>query len=364
MTFFGFTKGKHTTSSSEDEMSAPMRKIKPHSKSQRKVLSQNNPFPAQSTMQVKPARAQKGSQVVAPSSTSSHTAKPKAPEYSRPQRTSQRKKELGSREETSACSGSEMPEKYTNNEANAVFGQHAYCSPTEEMSSDEQGQKAKHNSRTSQKQKQGDQRSSLHASLDTSSLRRSFRIGSRVQYSTDSNSSFASPDPPKRSRGKGSADHKQLTKPQKAEALTSLQQNSTSHEEENEQVKRLRRPKKVSQKYSDFVEFPSDSDDHEERGQQGQKFMSKRTSQRKVSLDKREPKTKGQLTLFEDVHSQQSADEESVQHNVTNNRRTKKSEVGKATGKSKKPQTELINLDEQDALDGKWTEEELQKLHE
>lgn len=341
-------------------MSVPMRKIKPHFKSQRKVPSQNNPFPAQSTTQVKPARAQKGSQVVAPSSTSSHTAKPKAPEYSRPQRTSQRKKELGSREETSACSSSEMPEKYTNNEANAVFGQHAYCSPTEEMSSDEQGQKAKRNSRTSQKQKQGELRSNPHASLDTSSLRRSSRIGSRVQYSTDSNSSFASPDPPKRSRGKGSADHEQLTKPQKAEALTSLTQNSTSHEEENEQVKRLRRPKKVSQKYSDFVEFPSDSDDHEE---QGQKFMSKRTSQRKVSLDKREPKTKGQLT-FEDVHSQQSADEESVQHNLTNNRRMKKSEVGKAASKSKKPQTELINLDEQDALDGKWTEEELQKLHE
>ncbi|KAI7804630.1 putative mis18-binding protein 1, partial [Triplophysa rosa] len=362
-----FERGKHNTFSSEDEMSVPVRKIKLRSKSQKKVPSQNNPLPAQSTMPLKTARAKKGSQTVAPNS--SHTAKLKATEYSRPQRTSMRKKELGSREEISARSGSEMPKNYMdNNEANALFGQNAHCSPGEEMSSDEQGQKAKRNSRTSQKQKQGELRSNPHASLHTSSLRRSSRIGSRVQNSTDSNSSFASPDPPKRSRGKGSADRKRITKPKKADVLTSLPQNSTSHEEENEHdlVKRLRRPTKVLRKYSNFVEFASDSDDHEDRGQQGQtaKLMSKRTRQKKVSLDKREPKTKGHLASFEDVHSKQSEDEESVQHNVTNNRRTKKSEVGRATQTEHKPQTEQINTDEQDALDGKWTEEELQKLHE
>lgn len=346
-------------------MSVPVRKVKPRSKSQKKVPSQNNPILAPSTMQLKTARAQKGSQIVAPNS--SHTAKLKATEYSRPQRTSLRKRELGSREESSACSGLEMPEKYMgNNEANALFSQNAHCSPGVEMSSDEQGQKAKRYCRTSQKQKQGKLRSNPHATLDASSLRRSSRIGSRVQYSTDSNSSFASPDPPKRSRGKGSTDCKQITKPQKAEVLTSLPQKSTSHEEEIEHdlVKRLRRPKKVLQRNSDFVEFPSDSDNHEDRGQQGQtaKPMSKRSRQRNVSLNKREPKSKGHLASFEDVHSKQSEDEESVQHNVTNNRGTKKSEVGRATGK--KPQTEHNNTDEQDALDGKWTEEELQKLHE
>ncbi|XP_056623020.1 mis18-binding protein 1 isoform X2 [Triplophysa dalaica] len=360
-----FERGKHNTSSSEDEMSVPVRKVKPRSKSQKKVPSQNNPLSAPSTMQLKTARAQKGSQIDAPNS--SHTAKLKATEYSRPQRTSLRRRELGSREESSACSGLEMPEKYMgNNEANALFSQNAHCSTGVEMPSDEQGQKAKRYCRTSQKQKQGELRSNPHATLDASSLRRSSRIGSRVQYSTDSNSSFASPDPPKRSRGKGSADRKQITKPQKAEVLTSLPQNSTSHEEEIEHnlVKRLRRPKKVLQKNSDFVEFPSDSDNHEDRAQQGQtaKPMSKRSRQRNVSLHKREPKSKGHLASFEDVHSKQSEDEESVQHNVTNNRRTKKSEVGRATGKM--PQTEHINTDEQDALDGKWTEEELQKLHE
>ncbi|KAA0711213.1 Mis18-binding protein 1 [Triplophysa tibetana] len=339
-----FERGKHNTSSSEDEMSVPVRKVKPRSKSQKNVRSQKNPIPAQSTTQLKTARAQKGSEIVAPDS--SHTAKLKATEYSRPQRTSLRKKELASREEASPCSGLEMPEKYMdNNEENALFGQNAHCSPGVEMSSDEQGQKAKRNCRTSQ--------------------RRSSRIGSRVQYSTDSNSSFASPDPPKRSRGNGSADRKQITKPQKAEVLTSLPQNSTGHEEENEHnlVKRLRRPKNKNflQRNCDFVEFPPDSNNHEDQGQQGwtAKPMSKRSRQRKVSLDRREPKTKGHLASFEDVHSKQSEDEESVQHNVTNNRRRKKSEVGRETGK--KPQTEHINTD---ALDGKWTEEELQKLHE
>lgn len=362
-------RGKHNACSSEDEMSVPVRKIKPHSKSQRNFTSQNNPLPADTTTQLKHAHARKGSQIVALSSNSGHTAEPKATEHSRPQRISLRKKESSSREETSAYSGTKMHEKYTNNEANALFGLRAQCSPGEEMSSDEQGQKAKRNGRTSQKQNQGKLHSNPHAGLDNSSLRRSSRIGSRVQYSTDSNSSFASPDPPKRSRGRGSTDRKQLTKSQKAEALTSALHNSTSHEEENEQdvVRRLRRPKKVLQRYSDFVEFASDCDDDEEQAQQkGQKakFMSKRTRQRKVSLDKQEPKTKVHLASFEDMRSKQSEDDESVQHNITINRRSKKSEVAKATSKSKKPQTELFNTDEQDALDGKWMEEELQKLHE
>lgn len=262
-----------------------------------------------------------------------------------------------------------MPEKYTNNdEANALFGAHVQRSPGEEKSSDEQGQKPKHNGRTSQKQNRGELPSNPHAGLDNSALRRSSRIGSRIQYSTDSNSSFASPDPPKRSRGRGNTDRKQLTKPQKAEALTAAPHNSTTHEEENKHVvRRLRRPKKVLQRNSDFVEFASDSDDDDEQAQQkGQKakFMSKKTRQRKVSLDKREPKTKAHLASFEDLHSQQLLDEESVQQNITNNRRSKKSEVAKATSKSKKPQTELIDTHEQDALDGIWTEKELQKLHE
>nr|XP_055028535.1 mis18-binding protein 1 isoform X1 [Misgurnus anguillicaudatus] len=340
--------GRRNTCSSEDEISVPMRKIKPHSKSQRTVPTQANPLPAESTTLHKPTRAQK--------EPSGHTAKQKCDVYKRPQRSSQRKKELN--EETCSPLRSQVTEKYTNNIGANTLNTH--FSTGEDVSSDEHRQKAKGKT---QKRNQGESRTDL--SSDNSSLRRSSRICSRVQYSTDSNSSFASPDPPRRTRRKGPADPKQLTKPPKAKPLPSVSENSTSQEENYEPniVRRSRRAKKTLQRNSDLIELPSDCDD-EGRGQQGKKadVTLKKTRQRKVS-QKTEIKTNRRLASLENVHVEDSEDEESVQRKISNNS-FKKSKVGKATGRSKKTETGHISMNQQEESDGKWTEEELQKLHE
>ncbi|XP_050988574.1 mis18-binding protein 1 [Labeo rohita] len=355
-------RGRCNTSSSEDELSVPMRRIKQRSKPQRKVQSQSNPNPIESTTLNKPPRAQKGPLVMALSSNSGRALKQKA---SRPQRTSLRKQQSGGEENTMG-SESEITE---NTKVDLVSD--GAMSYDEQEAGFENDLKTRRNSKASQKQIQDEPKSITH---DSSSLRRSARIYSRVQYSTDSNSSFASPDPPKRQRGKGSVDRKQLTKPQKTE--TSVMQDSTSHKKQNEQdsVRCSRRPKKISQRISDdflvgdSIDFPTDDDDddYEDERRRHKKparaLLLKRTRQKK---SKSELKTNGHLASSEDMHSEHSEDEESVQHAVSNNRRSKKSETGKANTQSKKPQTENSNMNDQDELlDGKWTEEELQKLHE
>lgn len=324
-----------------------MRRIKQHSKPQSDQI--------ESTTLNKPTRTQKGPPVVASSSNSGHAVKQKA---SQPQRASLRKQQFGG-EDAVVGSGAEMPKVDAVN-ANFSLGDGG-------MSYDEQEtgieNDSKRNRKTSQKQIQDEPHS---MPLDNSSLRRSSRLNSRAQYSTDSNSSFASPDPPKRQRGKGSTDHKQLTKPHKIE--TSVPQDSTSHKEQNEQGSRI--PKKVLQRNSDDVlagdsiDFPTDDDEYKERQQHDKKatLLLKRTRQRK---GRSELKINGHLVSSEDMHSEHSEVEESVQHAASNNRRSKKSETGKANTRSKKPQTENSNTNKQDELlDGKWTEEELQKLHE
>ncbi|KAL1257929.1 hypothetical protein QQF64_011173 [Cirrhinus molitorella] len=426
-------RGRRNTSSSEDELSVPMRRIKQHSKPQRKVQSQSNPPPVESTTLNKPPRAQKGPLVMALSSNLGHAVKQKA---SRPQRASLRKQQSGG-EENAMGSESEMME---NTKVDSVRA--GAMSYDEQEIDFENDPKTKRNSKSSQKQIQDEPQSMTH---DNSSLRRSARIYSRAQYSTDSNSSFASPDPPKRRRGKGSTDGKQLTKPHKTETSvvqdstshkeqneldsvrrsrrpknisqrysddvlvgdsidfptdedeerrqhdkkpadrkqltnsrkteTSVVQDSTSHKEQNEldSVRRSRRPKKISQRYSndvlvgDSIDFPTDDDDDDDDDEERRRHKKKpahtlRTRQRKA---KSEFKTNGHPASSEDMHSEHSEDEESTQHAVSKNRRSKKSETGKANTRSKKPQTENSNANEQDELlDGKWTEEELQKLHE
>lgn len=345
-TFICFTKGRRNTSSSEDELSVPMRRIKQHSKPQSDQI--------ESTTLNKPTRAQKGPPVVASSSNSGHAVKQKA---SQPQRASLRKQQFGG-EDAAVGSGAEITEVVAVN-ANFSLGDGG-MSYDEQDTGIENDSKTKRNRKTSQKQIQDEPHS---MPLDNSSLRRSSRLHSRAQYSTDSNSSFASPDPPKRQRGKGSTNHKQLTKPHKIE--TSVPQDSTSHKEQNEQGSR--RPKRVLQRNSDDVltgdsiDFPTDDDD--ERRQHDKKTtLLKRTRQRK---GRSETKINGHLVSSEDMHSEHSEDEERVQHAASNNRRSKKSETGKANTRSKKPQTENSNTNKQDELlDGKWTEEELQKLHE
>ncbi|XP_056090027.1 mis18-binding protein 1 isoform X2 [Rhinichthys klamathensis goyatoka] len=349
-------RGKCNTSSSEDDLSMPMRRIKQHSKPQRNALSQSNQI--ESTSLNKPTRAQKEPLVVAPSSNSGHAVKQKA---SRPQRASLRKQQFGG-EKAAVGSGAEMTENTKVDAVNANFSLgDGGMSYDEQETGIESDSKTKHNRKPSQKQIQDELQS---MPCDNSSLRRSSRLSSRAQYSTDSSSSFASPDPPKMQRGKRSTDCKQLTKPHKIE--TSVPQDSTSHKEQNEQGSR--RPKKVSLRNSDHVlagdsfDFPIDDD--EERRQHDKKatLLLKRTRQRK---GKSELKNNGHLVSSEDIHSEYSEDEESVQRAVSNNRRSKKSETGKANTKSKKPQTEKGNTNDQDELlDGKWTEEELQKLHE
>lgn len=325
-----------------------MRRIKQHSKPQSDQI--------ESSTLNKPTRAQKGPPVVASGSNSGHAVKQKA---SQPQRASRRKQQFGG-EDAPVGSGAEMTKVDAVN-TNFSLGDGG-MSCDEQDTGIENDSKTKRNRKTSQKQIQDEPHS---MPLDNSSLRRSSRIHSRAQYSTDSNSSFASPDPPKRQRRKGSTDHKQLTKPHKTE--TSVPQESTSHKEQNEQGPR--RPKKVLQRNSDEVlagdsiDFPTDDDD-EERRQHDKKATSllKRTRQRK---GRSELKINGHLVSSEDMHSEHSEDEEIVQDAASNNRRSKKSETGKANTRSKKPQTQNGNTNKQDELlDGKWTEEELQKLHE
>ncbi|XP_048047955.1 mis18-binding protein 1 [Megalobrama amblycephala] len=340
-------RGRRNTSSSEDELSVPMRRIKQHSKPQSDQI--------ESTTLNKPTRAKKGPPVVASSSNSGHAVKQKA---SQPQRASLRKQQFGG-EVAAVGSGAEMTEV---DAVNANFSlEDRGMSYDEQDTGIENDSKIKRNRKTSQKQIQDEAHS---MPLDNSSLRRSSRLHSRAQYSTDSNSSFASPDPPKRQRGKGSTDHKQLTKLHKIE--TSVPQDSTSHKEQNEQGSR--RPKRVLQRNSDDVltgdsiDFPTDDDDERRQHDKKTTLLLKRTRQRK---GRSEPKINGHLVSSEDMHSEHSEDEERVQHAASNNRRSKKSETGKANTRSKKPQTENSNTNKQDELlDGKWTEEELQKLHE
>ncbi|XDV43311.1 hypothetical protein PO909_011812 [Leuciscus waleckii] len=349
-------RGKRNTSSSEDDLPVPMRRIKQHSKPQRNAPSQSNQI--ESTSLNKPTRAQKGPPVVAPSSNSGHAVKQKA---SRPQRASLRKQQFGG-EEATVSSGEEITENAKVDAVNSNFSLgDGGMSYDEQETGIESDSNTNRNRKPSQKQIQDEPHSMPR---NNSSLRRSSRLSSRAQYSTDSNSSFASPDPPKRQIGKRSTDCKQLTKPHKIE--TSVSQDSTSFEEQNEQGSR--RPKKVSLRNSDDV-LPGDSiafstDDDEERRQHDKKatLLLKRTRQRK---GKSELKMTGHLVSSEDIHSEYSEDEESVQRAVSNNRRSKKSETGKANTRSKKPQKEKGNSNEHDELlDGKWTEEELQKLHE
>ncbi|XP_043119314.1 mis18-binding protein 1 [Puntigrus tetrazona] len=349
-------RGRRNTSSSEDELSVPMRRIKQHSKPQRKV--QSDPPLIESTTRNKPPRAQKGPLVMAISSNLSHGVKQKA---SRPQRASLRKQQSGEKE-NAMVSESETIE---NTMVDSVNG---HVLHSESVSYDEQktGFENDLKTKSSQKQIQDEPLSMPH---ESSSLRRSARIYSKAQYSTDSNSSFASPDPPKRRRGKSSTDHVQLTKPQ---TETSVVKDSSSHKEQNEQesVRVLHRPNKTSQKNSDVlvgdsIDFPTHDD--KERRRHNRKppactLLLKRTRQRKA---KSERKTNRHFASSEDMHSEHSEDEESVQHAVSNNRRSKKSETGKANSRSKKPHTENSITDGQDGpLDGRWTEEELQKLHE
>ncbi|XP_051502704.1 mis18-binding protein 1-like isoform X2 [Myxocyprinus asiaticus] len=361
------TTWRHNTSSSEDELSLPRRKIKQNSKSQRRVPSQSiSPSTESTTAPYKSTRVCRASPVVAYRSNSGHAAKQQAIEHSRPQRTSLRKQQSSSREENTACSGSEMTEKYTKADTfNATSDQHVHCPPVHAMSS-ENDQRTMCNCKSSQKRSQGELLSMPHVNSDNSSLRRSSRICSRVQYSTDTNSSFASPDPSKRHTGRGSIDRKQLTKPHKNERLASVPQNSASHKEQNEQdlVRVSRRPKKNTQRYSDdflvrdSVDLPSDD---KERGQQDKKAVLKKSKQNKDS-GKSELRTNGHLFSSTDMHYEQSEDEESVHNNVPNNRRSKRSDKGKASTRSKKLEKVNNNVNEQDALDGKWMEEELQKL--
>ncbi len=371
------------------------------------------------------------------SSNSGHGVKQKV---SRPQRASLRKqKSVG--EENAMGSESEITENTKVESVNGHFSpRDGAMSYDEQETGFENDLKKKHNNKSSQKQIQGEPQSMPY---NSSSLRQSARLYSKVQYSSDSNSSFVSPDPPKRQRGNGSTAHKQLTKPGKTE--TSLVNNSTSHKEQNEQdsVRRSRRPKKTSQRNSDdlvgdstdfptdddeerrrqkepldrkrltkphktdtfvvqdstshkeqseqdsvrrsrrprktsqrnsddlvgdSIDFPTDDDvdDYEERRRHNKKpahtLLLKRTRQRKA---KSELKTNGHHAFSEDMHSEHSTETERVQRTVSNNRGSKKTETGKVNTKIKKPQTENSHINEQDELlDGKWTEEEQQKLHE
>ncbi len=209
------------------------------------------------------------------------------------------------------------------------------------------------------------------------SVRRSRRPRKTSQRNSDDlvgdSTDFPTDDDEERRRQKEPSDRKRLTKPHKTE--TFVVQDSTSHKEQNEQdsVRRSRRPRKTSQRNSDdlvadSIDFPTDDDvdDYEERRRHNKKpahtLLLKRTRQRKA---KSELKTNGHHAFSEDMHSEHSTETERVQRAVSNNRGSKKTETGKANTKIKKPQTENSHINEQDELlDGKWTEEEQQKLHE
>ncbi|XP_067311280.1 mis18-binding protein 1 [Pseudorasbora parva] len=340
-------RGKRNTSSSEDEVSVPMRRIKQRSKPQMNAPSQSNQI--KSTTLNKPTRAQKGHPDVSDNFDSGHAVKQNS---SRPQRASLRKQQLREKE-TTVGSGAVMTENTQVHAVNVNFllgdGGMSY---DEQETGIENYSKTDRNRKSSQKQIQAEPHSMAH---DNSSLRRSSRLSSKAQYSTDSNSSITSPDPPKRSRGKGSAECKRLTKPHKIE--TSV---STGHLEQNEHCSR--RPKKVLQRnlddVSDSINFPTDDDEEKRQLDKKATLLLKRTRQKKV---KSELKMNGHQDSSEDMPSEYSEDEESA---VSNNRRSKKSETGKTNTRSKRPQAKNGNPNEPELLDGKWTEKELQKLHE
>nr|CAD32865.2 novel protein similar to human hypothetical protein FLJ11186 [Danio rerio] len=343
-------RGRCITSSSEDELSVPRRRVKQVSKPQQKIPS--NPLPAENTARSKPPRSQKGPLVVTTMSDSIPAAKQNA---SRPQRASLRK-QRSAEKDTFLDSGTEMKEK---TKVDAVNGN--FIPGDEQETGSEEDPKSKRNSKSSQKQIQVEPQPLPH---DYSSLRRSSRISSRIIYSTDSNSSFTSPDLPRRQREKKSTAQKQLTK----SLRTSVLQNSIGHKEQNDQesMRCSRRPKVISQKSPDDVlvdasiSLLTDDNDDEDRVQHEQKatLLLRKAKPRK---GKSQPKSIGTPVSSESMHSEHSEDEESV----SNNRRSKKSEKGKANSRSKKTQAENNMLNKQEELlDGKWTEEELQKLHE
>ncbi|XP_056332865.1 mis18-binding protein 1 [Danio aesculapii] len=339
------------TSSSEDELSVPMRRIKQLSKPQEKIPS--NPLPAENTTRNKPPRSQKGPLVVTTMSDSIHAAKQKA---SRPQRASLRK-QCSAEKDTFLSSGTEMKEKTKVDAVNANFMPGDRGTTYDEQETGlEENPKTKCNSKSSQKQIQVEPQPMPH---DCSSLRRSSRISSRIIYSTDSNSSFTSPDLPGRQRGKRITAQKQLTKSLK----TSVLQHSNGHKEQIEQksLRGSRRQKAISQKNPDDVlvdastSFPTDDDDEERvQHEKNTTLLLRKAKQRK---GKSQPKSNGPPFSLENMHSEHSEDEERVSNN-----RAKKSEKVKVNSRSKKPQAKNNTVNEQD--DGKWTEEELQKLHE
>ncbi len=198
------------------------------------------------------------------SSNSGHGVKQKV---SRPQRASLRKqKSVG--EENAMGSEWEITENTKVESVNSHFStRDGAMSYDEQETGFENDLKKKHNNKSSQKQIQDEPQSMPY---NSSSLRQSAPLYSKVQNSSDSNSSFVSPDPPKRQIGNGSTAHKRLSKPHKTE--TFVVQDSTSHKEQNEQdsVRVLRRPKKTSQRNSDDLvgdstDFPTDDDEERRR---------------------------------------------------------------------------------------------------
>ncbi|XP_072545929.1 mis18-binding protein 1 [Salminus brasiliensis] len=183
---------------------------------------------------------------------------------------------------------------------------------------------------------------------------------SRVPNSAESNDVFTPPDPPKARRKKGLTTRKTKPLPPATPSSEAEDSDFLIEQEKNRNLKKYPlRERRVPQKYDSYILKADRVSSHLEiRDQKKAQRMPKKTRRRNV-LGASE-KEANELTSPENTHSEQSNEVEYTQSAVPENsdKKQKTSKRGKACDKNKHSESE------QTAADGKWTEKELQKLHE
>ncbi|XP_053093615.1 mis18-binding protein 1 isoform X2 [Pangasianodon hypophthalmus] len=199
---------------------------------------------------------------------------------------------------------------------------------------------------------QSEKHSTPCSDSDTSSTQ------SQVQKSADSDHLFTPPDPTKGGRRKPLEQKRKLVPPIAAMCETKDIVNSKRN---------MRRQKKVPQKYENYAMTGDESSPSElikEEKSKNSKSTRKRTRQKESSGASE--RTMNGHALLVDKHIEQSKKTDNPQPPVPDNtcKNPKPSVSCKTSRKNNKEQTAKHPENKQDALEGAWTDKELQKLHE
>ncbi|MCJ8737087.1 hypothetical protein PDJAM_G00019800 [Pangasius djambal] len=190
---------------------------------------------------------------------------------------------------------------------------------------------------------------------------------SQVQKSADSDHLLTPPDPTKRGRRKALEKKSKLVPPIAAMSETKDSDSSMQQGKVNNK-RNTQRQKKVPQKYENYVMTGDESSPSElikeEEKSKNSKSTRKRTRQKESSGAS--DRTMNGHALLVDKHTEQSKKTDNPQPSVPDNtcKNPKPSISRKTSRRNRKEQTAKHPENKQDALEGAWTDKELQKLHE